>query len=153
MNYLLGMVTVIHEFVEKAQKGENPFVIAKLETCWVVATEQPLTRGHCMTLADPVVFSVNDLSEELRMKYFRDVCRVGDALIEINGAYRINYETLCNVAQALHSHIIPRYNDEPEAKRKERAAVAYPSNEIKNFDPARDAKFISEMKKHLARHS
>ncbi len=145
------MRTVIHEFVEKAQEGENPFVIAKLETCWVVAMEQPYTRGHCMTLADPVVFSVNDLSEELRMKYFRDVCWVGDALIEINGAYRINYETLCNVAQALHSHIVPRYMDEPEAKRKERAAVAYTSSEITNFDPSKESDFISKMKQQLSR--
>ena len=120
----------------------------------MVWEKQPETLVvHTVVVKKGSVFSVNNLSEELRMKYFRDVCRVGDALIEINGAYRINYETLCNVAQALHSHIIPRYNDEPEAKRKERAAVAYPSNEIKNFEPVRDAKFISEMKKHLARHS
>ncbi len=136
--------------VEKAREGENPFVIAKLETCWVVAIEQPFTRGHCMTLADPVVFSANDLSEELRMKYFRDVCRVGDALIEIQGAYRINYETLCNVAQALHSHIIPRYMYESEAKRRERPAIAYPANEIENFDPAKETDFISKMKQKLS---
>lgn len=141
--------TGIHDLVERAQKGENPFVIAKLETCWVVAAEQPFTVGHCMTMADPVVFSVNDLSEELRMKYFRDVCRVGDALLKIKGAYRINYETLCNVAQALHSHIIPRYMTEPEIKRRERPAIAYPANQIKVFDPVDEQEFILKMKSEL----
>lgn len=147
------MRTLINELVEKAQQGVSPFVIAKLETCWVFAVEQPFTHGHCMTLADPVVFSVNDLSEDLRMKYFRDVCRVGDALMELNGAYRINYETLCNVAQSLHSHVIPRYMTEADVKRKERAAIAYPPNEIKKFDPLIESEFIDKMRLHLSRKS
>ncbi len=145
--------TGIHEAVERAQRGENAFVIAKLETCWVVASDQPLTLGHCVTLADPVVFSVNDLSEELRMKYFRDVCRVGDALIKVCGSYRINYETLCNVAQALHSHIVPRYLTEPDPQRRERAAIAYPSSEIKTFDPVKENDFIIAMKASLSVHA
>ena len=145
--------TVIHEAVERAQKGEHPLLIAKLETCWVVASDQPLTRGHCVTLADPVVFSPNELDENTRMKYFRDVCRVGDALIKVNGSYRINYETLCNVAQALHSHVIPRYMSEPEAKRKERPAIAYPTNEIVAFDPIKERDFISKMKNELMKRN
>lgn len=143
------MRTAIHEAVDRARSGEHPYLICKLETCWVVASDMPLVDGHCVTLADPVVFSVNDLSEELRMKYFRDVCRVGDALIKVCGSYRINYETLCNVAQALHSHIIPRYMSEPEEKRHERAAVAYPASSLKAFDLNRGQDFILKMKEFL----
>lgn len=143
--------TPIHEAVEKARSGDHPYLITKLETCWVIAQDQPFTKGHCVTLADPVVFSVNDLNEEMRMKYFRDVCRVGDALIKVCGSYRINYETLCNVAQALHSHIIPRYKDEPEAKRRERAAIAYTGNEIKPFDLQTEKDFIVKMRAELSK--
>ena len=42
---------------------------------------------------------------------------VGDALLEITGAVRINYETLGNTEHALHTHIVPRYNDEPDEFR------------------------------------
>ncbi len=57
-------MTPIHDAVKRAQRGEHPYFIAKLETCWVVAMDQPFLKGHCVTLADPVVFSVNDLDEE-----------------------------------------------------------------------------------------
>lgn len=142
--------TGIHDAVERAQRGENLFVVAKLETCWVVASDMPLTRGHLVTLADPVVFSVNDLDESTRMKYFRDVCRVGDALLKVCGSYRINYETLCNVAQALHSHIVPRYMSEPDVKRRERAAIAYLANELTPFDPLKEKEFMGQLRAELA---
>lgn len=142
--------TVIHDRVNEARTGKNPYVICKLETCWVTVASKPLLPGHCVTFADPVVFSLNDLSEEMRMRYSRDVCRVGDALIKVTGSYRINYETLCNVAQALHSHITPRQISEPEAKRRERAAVAY--TEL-DFDLEKEKAFIEAMKAALKPYS
>lgn len=145
--------TSIHDAVDKAKQGDHPYLITRLQTCWVIVMDQPLIKGHCVTLADPVVFSVNDLSEEMRMMYFRDVCRVGDALLKVCGSYRINYETLCNVAQALHSHIIPRYLEEPEAKRRERAAIAYSGDEMKLFDLNQDGGFILKMREELEKGS
>lgn len=127
--------TVIHDRVDKARAGENPYVICKLETCWIVLSDEPFTRGHCVTYSDPVVFGLNDLAEDARMRYMRDVARVGDALISVLGAYRINYETLCNVAQALHTHIIPRYKSEPDDKRRDRPSSAYPGpNKLSEID-------------------
>lgn len=120
----------IHDRVDRLRANEDPYLIRKLETGWVVASDKPLVQGHCIFFADPVVFSVNDLDEETRMKYWRDVCRIGDALIEVTGSYRINYETLCNVAQSLHSHILPRQMSEPEAKRRDRAAIAYAETDL-----------------------
>ena len=122
--------TAIHDRVEGLRRGSDPYLIAKLETGWVVLSDKPLVPAHCIFFADPVVFSVNDLDEATRMNYWRDVCRVGDALILVTGSYRINYETLCNVAQALHSHILPRQMSEPDEKRRERAAVAYKESEL-----------------------
>jgi diadenosine tetraphosphate (Ap4A) HIT family hydrolase len=81
------------------------------------------------------------------MKYWRDVCRVGDALIAVTGSYRINYETMCNVAQALHTHIVPRQMSEPEDERRERPAVAYKEKDI---DPARAQELIAALQAALA---
>ena len=142
--------TVIHDRVEEARSGANPYVICKLETCWVTAASRPLLPGHCVTFAEPVVFSVNDMPEDLRMRYWRDVCRVGDALMKVTGSYRINYETLCNVAQALHSHITPRQMSESEEKRRERAAVAYAE---KDFDLQKEKAFLEAMKAELKPYS
>ena len=122
--------TVIHDRVDELRDGENPYFVAKLETCWVVVSNRPLFEGHCVTYADPVVFGLNDLDEPMRMKYWRDVCRVGDALIKVTGSYRINYETMCNVAQALHTHIVPRQLSEPDEQRRERPAIAYKEEDL-----------------------
>ena len=42
---------------------------------------------------------------------------LGDALLEVTGAYRINYEILGNQDPALHAHVFPRYLTEPEEFR------------------------------------
>ena len=139
--------TVIHDRVAELHDGENPCFVTRLETCWVVVSDKPLREGHCVTFADPVVFGMNSLNEETRMKYWRDVCRVGDALIKVTGSYRINYETMCNVAQALHTHIIPRDLSEADEGRQERPAVAYKEA---NFDFKTGQALIEKIRAELA---
>jgi diadenosine tetraphosphate (Ap4A) HIT family hydrolase len=136
--------TAIHDLVDRARAGTNPYIVTKLEGGWVMAADQPILPGHCVLLSDPVVFGINDLNENLRQIYSRDCCRVGDALLKVVGAYRINYETMCNVAQALHTQIIPRYADEPDSKRRERPAIAYP--QLKRVEPTELTEFIAKMK-------
>lgn len=126
--------TPIHDRVDALRAHQDPYLIARLETGWAVLANRPLLPGHCVFFADPVVFSVNDLDEETRMRYWRDVTRIGDALIAVMESYRINYETLCNQAQALHSHVVPRQMSEPDAKRRERAAIAYRETDLKAED-------------------
>lgn len=142
--------TAIHDRVDEFRAGTNHYLICKLETCWVALAHKRLVPGHTVTFADPVVFGMNDLSEELRMKYWRDVCRVGDALIAATGSYRINYETHCNIAQALHTHLTPRQMSEPDEKRRERAAVAYKEVDV---DLEKEKALIEKMKAFLKPYS
>ena len=43
---------------------------------------------------------------------------IGDALLEVTDAFRINYAIMGNSDPALHAHIVPRYMSEPEHIRK-----------------------------------
>ncbi len=43
---------------------------------------------------------------------------LGDALLEVTDAYRINYGILCNTEPALHAHVCPRYLTEPDGLRQ-----------------------------------
>ena len=43
--------------------------------------------------------------------------RLGDALLKVTGAVRVNYAILGNLDPALHAHVFPRYTDEPENMR------------------------------------
>ena len=69
-------------------------------------------------LSDPVATNLNALSRPERVQYLYDMSMIGDALLEVTGAYRINYEILGNSEPALRSHILPRYLSEPGELRK-----------------------------------
>ena len=102
--------------------------------------------------ADPVVESINALTQEARAQYSLDAIRAGDALLAVTGAYRINYETLGNSEPALHTHIIPRYASEPDAKRRGAPFMAYDWSRARKFDPAADGPFVAAMRDYFAAH-
>jgi diadenosine tetraphosphate (Ap4A) HIT family hydrolase len=144
------MANVIEQRVEAARRGDNLYVIAKLPSGWLcIGDTQPL-RGYCVLLADPVVPSLNALSEPARIRYSLDTIRAGDALLAVTGAARINYETLANAEPSLHTHIIPRYADEPEDKRRKPPMLAYDWAGSPAFDPARDGDLIAALKSWLS---
>jgi diadenosine tetraphosphate (Ap4A) HIT family hydrolase len=112
------MTTFIHQRVELARAGQNPTVVCKMESGWVVISDMQIMRGYCLLLPDPVVPSLNDTPVAERIKFLRDMSIVGDAILEVTGAARINYEILGNSEKALHAHIVPRYEAEPDEFRK-----------------------------------
>ncbi len=111
------MDTIIHQRVALCQKGEYPKAICKMPSGWVVLGDVQFLRGYCLLLPDPVVPHLNSMSEAQRSAYLLDMTRIGDALLHLTDAIRMNYEMLGNIEPALHAHIFPRYNDEPEALR------------------------------------
>jgi diadenosine tetraphosphate (Ap4A) HIT family hydrolase len=112
------MPTLIHRRVDAARKGENPTVLYRMESGWAVLGDVQVLNGYCLLLPDPVVPTLNDLVELERVKFLRDMALIGDAILEVTGAARINYEILGNSEPALHVHIIPRYEAEPDDLRR-----------------------------------
>ena len=112
------MTTLIHRRVEAARAGTNPTVITRMPSGWAVLSDNQILRGYSLLLPDPVVPDLNALAENQRSRYLLDMAILGDALLEVTGAFRINYEILGNTEPALHVHVIPRYLSEPEEFRK-----------------------------------
>lgn len=54
-----------------------------------------------------------ELSEEEASAYWRELLRVGRALEEHFEPVKLNYDTLGNSLPHLHTHVIPRYADDP----------------------------------------
>ena len=78
-----------------------------------------ITRGYCLLLPDPVVPHLNSLTGETRAQFVRDMTTLGDAILAVTGAERINYEILGNVEPALHAHVIPRHaSEDPDLRKK-----------------------------------
>jgi diadenosine tetraphosphate (Ap4A) HIT family hydrolase len=128
------MTTLIHQRVEAAQKGENPTVLARMESGWAVIGDVQILNGYCLLLSDPVVPTLNDLSIAQREKFLRDMSILGDAILDATGAARINYEILGNSEHALHAHVIPRYTAEPDEFRTG-PVWFYDMSKAPRFDP------------------
>jgi len=109
--------TAIHRIVERCRAADYPATVAKLRSGWVVMGERQVLTGYCLLLPDPVVPHLNALSQDLRGQFLADMAMVGDALLAIAQALRINYAIFGNVDPALHAHIFPRHTTEPEATR------------------------------------
>ena len=138
------MSTLIHQRVEMAQEGKNPTVICRMPSGWAVLADTQITRGYSILLSDPVVPDLNALPVEERMIYLRDMSIIGDALLEVTSAALINYEILGNTDRALHAHIVPRYADEPDEKRRKPIWFSDLANAPK-FDQARDKEFMDRI--------
>jgi len=110
-------LTRIHQQVSEARAGRNPRVVARLYSGWAVFGERQFVRGYLLLLPDPVVASLNSLDAHARGAFLTDMTRLGDALLKVTAALRINYAMFGNEEPALHAHVIPRYLDEPEALR------------------------------------
>jgi diadenosine tetraphosphate (Ap4A) HIT family hydrolase len=110
-------LTAIHTRVIAAREGRDPCVVARLFSGWAVFGERQFVRGYTLLLPDPVVPNLNALGARERIAFLSDMSRLGDALLKVTGAVRINYAMFGNQEPALHAHVIPRYQDEPEALR------------------------------------
>jgi diadenosine tetraphosphate (Ap4A) HIT family hydrolase len=93
-------------------------VIARMTSGWAVIGDVQFLRGYCLLLSDPVVPSLNDLPPAERSSFLADMTLIGDALLEVTKAQRINYEILGNSEPELHAHIFPRFEEEEESRRR-----------------------------------
>ena len=147
------MPTAIHKKIRLCEAGALPSAIIRLKAGWVVAGDVQPLQGYCLLLADPVARDLNALDEAGRMQYCLDMSRVGDALMEVRGAYRINYETWGNLDPALHTHIVPRFLDEPEDLRVQTPRQAYPWGAGRPFSPELDGGWILQVRDFLKRYT
>ena len=147
------MANLIEERVELARRGQNPYVILRMESGWLVIGDVQPLLGYCVLLADPLVESINALERSRRIQYSPDVIAAGDAILASTDAYRINYETLCNSEPTLHTHIIPRYRTEPDEKRGRVAWGVYDWATSRRFDPAQDRVLVERIRDRLCQCS
>jgi diadenosine tetraphosphate (Ap4A) HIT family hydrolase len=132
--------------VQAARSGKEPALICQVPSGWVVLCVLQFLRGYSILMPDPVVSSLNDLDFSQRAQYLCDMALVGDALLEVTGAYRINYAVMGNSDPVLHAHIVPRYRDEPD-KLRSGPPWAYPDElvEFTKFEVQRDQALMQKI--------
>jgi diadenosine tetraphosphate (Ap4A) HIT family hydrolase len=141
-------VTAIHRRVAALREGRDPTVIARLSSGWAVFGERQFLHGYALLLPDPVVPTLNDLAPGGREMFLADMARLGDALLAVTGAVRINYAMFGNLEPALHAHVVPRYRGE-QPPLDVAHPWAYDWNAAPVFDPARDAALLAGVRTAL----
>ncbi|MCB9897370.1 MAG: hypothetical protein H6825_05150 [Planctomycetes bacterium] len=111
----------------RVRAGDDPEFLLDLPSGVAILGkfQPPPLRGCCMLLPDPVVASPNDLSHAARAAFFSDLVLLGDAVLGVTGAERINYLVLCNQVPELHGHVVPRFEREDPVKRLQGPYEAY----------------------------
>jgi len=109
--------TAIHTWVERCRAGDYAASVGRLACGWVIMGERQVLAGYCLLLPDPVVPHLNSLAPDACGRFLADMAAVGDALLAVTGALRINYAIYGNVEPALHAHMFPRHSTEPAATR------------------------------------
>ena len=144
------MSATIPQRVEAARAGTNPTLICRVPSGWVVLCDMQFLSGYCILLSDPIVSSLNDLNRAQRAEFLWDMATVGDALLEVTNAYRINYAIAGNTDPYLHAHIIPRYLSEPEEHRKG-LPWSHPKEEMDTllFDYERDKQLMQLLRQAI----
>lgn len=142
--------TAIHRQVERLRHGDDRSVVARTASGWVVLGSPQVCRGYCLLLPDPVVPRLNDLEAAARRRYLEDMALLGDAVLAVTHATRVNYEILGNLEPALHAHVFPRFDDEP-AEVRSRPIWFHDWATAPVFDAARDAALIAALTAALRR--
>ena len=112
--------------------------------------EQQFLRGYALLLPDPVVGTVNELHGIARSQVLADAALLGDAVLAVTGALRINYAIFGNLEPALHVHVVPRYVNE-DASLRTAHPWSYDWNAAPRFDAARDAQLLADLRGVLQR--
>jgi diadenosine tetraphosphate (Ap4A) HIT family hydrolase len=128
------------------ESNRDPALVCRVPSGLVFLCDMQYLRGYSILQADPQVESINALNPLARAEFLRDMVLVGDALLEVIGAYRINYAIMGNSLPVLHAHIIPRYLSEPEELRRG-GSWSYPQEQIDDvrFDAERDLELMQQL--------
>ncbi len=83
--------------------------IAETESSWIEAHPNVPLKGTCYVMSKKHAVELYDLSEEDAFAFLKDVMITAQALKEVTGATKINYEIHGNTVPHLHLHLFPRY--------------------------------------------
>jgi diadenosine tetraphosphate (Ap4A) HIT family hydrolase len=105
-------------------------------------------EGYCLLLPDPVVPHLNALGPAERAQFLADMTSLGDAILAVTGADRVNYAMFGNLEPALHAHLFPRWLNEPEDQRSLQP-WALDWDSAAAFEPARHAGLLRRLRAAL----
>ncbi len=100
------------------EKGENPLALVQMRSGFAAIGDTQFLPGYCVMTASPKVSALTDLAFKQRSEYLLDMSIVGEAVENVCTPIRVNFSIYGNSDTYLHTHIFPRYEWEPQERRK-----------------------------------
>jgi diadenosine tetraphosphate (Ap4A) HIT family hydrolase len=119
------------DWLAEARSGDNPLVMAKLDSGYVVFGDTQFLPGYCVLLSDvDEANHLTDLPLAQQRQFLNDMALLGQAIYNACSGYdpsfrRVNYEILGNLYEHLHAHVTARYSWEP-AEYRQGPVARYP---------------------------
>lgn len=126
---------------EEGRPDETEFGVRILagEFCDAILQRSAIQRGYTVVIwRGRHVVEPTELSDEEASAFWRETLRVGRALKQRFEPVKVNYETLGNTLPHLHTHVMPRYAEDPRPGRP----FPYPEREP---PPHPDAEFGADV--------
>ena len=141
--------TAIDRRVAACRAGAEPTFVARLDSGWAVLGDPQVLAGYCLLLPDPVVPHLNAMAPAGQQAFLADMARLGEAVLRVTGAVRINYAMFGNLEPALHAHVFPRFVDEPVPVVTAHP-WAYDWSAAPRFEPDRHRDLLRRLREALA---
>ena len=119
--------------------------IAELPGSWLSVEPAVCLKGTCCVIAKQHVVELFELADEDLLTLMKDVARCAQALRQVAGAVRINYEIHGNTVPHLHVHLFPRYRDDPFPDQP----IDYRQRDPAIYAPGEFAQFVAAMRQEL----
>ncbi len=145
----INVDTAIHRMVAACRSAAHAPLITRMKSGWAVLGNSQFLRGYSLLLPDPVVPHLNAMASAHREQFLNDMAHLGDAVLSVTGALRINYAMFGNVEPALHAHVVPRYVDEA-AEFRTAHPWAYDWSAAPQFDSVQHASLLQALRLALA---
>lgn len=94
---------------ERAERGENRFVVARTTTGYVALGDQQYHEGYTVFAAKRCVAELHLLPGDERDRFLHDMAVVAQCVFETFAPRKLNYELLGNGVPHLHWHLFPRH--------------------------------------------
>lgn len=97
---------------------DRPYFVYEFETSYVELSKSQFWEGYCILFSKEDYHHLTDMPACIREKYLMEMSILGEAMMEVLGAARINYNILGNTHPLVHAHLFPRYDWEDEELKK-----------------------------------
>ncbi len=97
---------------DAADRGEDPWAIARLETGYVRLAPTQYYRGATFFIAKACVSELHELGRAERQAHLMEMSEVAAAVFDAFGPRKLNYEALGNLVPHLHWWLTPRYDND-----------------------------------------